>query len=157
MNVLLQGGLGNTMFQWAFGRSLSLRRGLPLSFDRSELDKDQKRKYRLDCYDIDVPIDNTTPRPIYTEKGCPYDSGTETAAGHSKFVGYWQSEKYFNVRMLFVRRSRAPAARRTRQRRTLYHGLMTRVYLYTHAAGTLPRRVWRTSSVAIRPNIIRRR
>ena len=63
MNVLLQGGLGNTMFQWAFGRSLSLRRGLPLSFDRSELDKDQKRKYRLDCYDIDVPIDNTTLRP----------------------------------------------------------------------------------------------
>ena len=83
------------MFQWAFGRSLSLRRGLPLSFDRSELDKDQKRKYRLDCYDIDVPIDNTTPRPIYTERGCPYDSGTETAAGHSKFVGYWQTEKYF--------------------------------------------------------------
>jgi hypothetical protein len=30
MNVLLQGGLGNQMFQWAFGRSLSLRRGLPL-------------------------------------------------------------------------------------------------------------------------------
>ena len=100
MNVLFQGGLGNTMFQWAFGCSLSLRRGLPLSFDRSELDKDQKRKYRLDCYDIDVPIDNTTPRPIYTEKGCPYDSGTETAAGHSKFVGYWQTEKYFNVNVV---------------------------------------------------------
>jgi hypothetical protein len=47
MNVLLQGGLGNTMFQWAFGRSLSLRRGLPLSFDRSELDKDQKPKTKF--------------------------------------------------------------------------------------------------------------
>ena len=34
MNVLLQGGLGNTMFQWAFGRSLSLRRGLPLGREK---------------------------------------------------------------------------------------------------------------------------
>ena len=156
MNVLLQGGLGNTMFQWAFCRPLSLRRGLPLSFDRSELDKDQKRKYRLDCYDIDVPIDNTTPRPIYTEKGCPYDSGTETPAGHSKFVRYW-NRRSISIRKLFATPLPAHVARRTRQRRTSYHGLTIGVYLYTHAEGTLPRRVWRTSSDVIRPNIIGQR
>ena len=36
--VKLQGGLGNQMFQYAAGRSLSLRLGTPLKLDRSRMD-----------------------------------------------------------------------------------------------------------------------
>jgi hypothetical protein len=94
MNVLLQGGLGNQMFQWAFGRSLSLRRGLPLTFDRTYIDTDVNRPYRLHHY-LDVTFG--TEGVPYNERGCPYDAGTLTAPEDSKFVGYWQSEKYFNI------------------------------------------------------------
>jgi hypothetical protein len=112
MNVLLQGGVGNQMFQYAFGRSLSLRRGLPLTFDRAELDADQKRKYRLDCYDIDIPFAKHF-GPRYMERGCPYDAGVLTANPNSQFVGYWQTEKYFNVeevRRAFTRPRGTPNA-----------------------------------------------
>jgi hypothetical protein len=117
MNVLLQGGLCNQMFQFAFGRSLSLRHGVPLTFDRSYIDTDKKRPYRLDRY-LDVDFAPSTGLPVYREKGCPYDPAALTANPNSPFIGYWQTEKYFNVEE--VRKAFARAARRTRQLLTLY-------------------------------------
>jgi glycosyl transferase family 11 len=112
MNVLFQGGLGNCMFQWAFGRSLSLRHGVSLTFDRSYIDTDKKRPYRLDRY-LDADFAPSTGLPVYREKGCPYDPAALTANPNSHFIGYWQTEKYFNVeevRKAFARPRGTPNA-----------------------------------------------
>jgi hypothetical protein len=110
MNVLLQGGLGNQMFQFAFGESLARARGTKVTFDRSYIDTDKKRPYRLHHY-VDVTF-GTEGLP-YNEHGLPYDAGTLTAPIDSKFIGYWQTEKYFNkymVREVFARPRGTPNA-----------------------------------------------
>jgi len=61
--VKLQGGLGNQMFQYAFGLALSRRTGRPLRFDRRFLDsrgiKSKHfvfRTYDLDIFPLECPL-----------------------------------------------------------------------------------------------------
>jgi len=68
MVVKLQGGLGNQMFQYAYGRSWGAK------FDRSGIIP--PRTYALEPFNL----------PIEFEDNCP------TAE-----QGYWQSEKYFDA------------------------------------------------------------
>jgi hypothetical protein len=88
MIVKLQGGLGNQLFQYAFGRTESLRRKEPLYFDTSLLDAgNPPRRYGLGDYNLEIEF--ATP-----------DTKGEV------FSGYWQSERYFNkdlIRKEFAR------------------------------------------------------
>lgn len=73
MIVKLQGGLGNQMFQYAYGATEAQKRKESLSFDTTLLEiGEPRRKYELGAF-MDVPIKNS---PDAEE-------------------GYWQAEKYF--------------------------------------------------------------
>jgi hypothetical protein len=100
--VRLQGGLGNQMFQYAFGRSVSIARGISLYFDRTVVDRcKDHRQYMMDAYDVKIeavlPTQWTTQ---YPEKGMPYDEGVFSADSYSLFLGYWQTEKYFKKHLI---------------------------------------------------------
>jgi hypothetical protein len=63
ITVKLRGGLGNQMFQYAFGRSLSIKKGENLTLDISSFNNtaiiDTKRKYLLDNFNIKPLISET--------------------------------------------------------------------------------------------------
>ena len=53
-NIL--GGLGNQMFQYAIGRSLSLRNGHELKLDITEFDHYKLRSFDLNLFDIESHV-----------------------------------------------------------------------------------------------------
>ena len=97
MIVRLNGGMGNQIFQWAFGRSVSLARNEELLFHTVGLDNGQHRAYSLDAFNINVEFKNHLNGPIYGEPNFRYDSGVYTAPPNSYYAGCWQTEKYLNV------------------------------------------------------------
>jgi Glycosyl transferase family 11 len=93
MIVRLTGGLGNQMFQYAFGRSLSMQRYDPLKFVWSRSTWD----YGLDAYNTRIELVNPPIHaPVYEEPGFAYDHGVMTSLKGSYYKGYWQSPKYFS-------------------------------------------------------------
>ncbi len=90
MEVSFTGALGNQMFCYAFGRSLSLALNAPLFFNLEDLDG---CVYTMDKYDLDIrfvgPIG-----PKYEEHGLPFQREVFSAQTNSKFRGHWLTEKY---------------------------------------------------------------
>ncbi len=115
ITVNVTAGLGNQLFQYAMGRALSLRTGLPLQLDIRHFRKKRARDYGLDQFTIRVKIGTrqTLPRQrpavvprwlwgrfadtrnVFRESGHGYDPRLEAVAGNAYLRGYWQSEKYF--------------------------------------------------------------
>jgi hypothetical protein len=118
ITVVLKGGLGNQLFQFAIGRRLAVGRDTDLSFDLSwfgnELPNETPRSYALAPYELDVSLDGArhpSSRPhartrigrflarrdelLIKEKGQGYDPAVLDAPDGSLLDGYWQSEKYF--------------------------------------------------------------
>lgn len=103
------GGLGNQMFQWACGRSLSLQYGKPVFVDINgykNQDGLTKREFQLSLFENLKNIDFSSHYEIYKDK---YFYGIHDYFNFKKSVsefqllssgnifldGYWQSEKYF--------------------------------------------------------------
>lgn len=119
--VRLQGGLGNQMFQYAFGRALSMRSGMELYLDPSPLNPKKNRGYQLDAFILSAKVADSrkiqyliTPHFIIRkklwkalkipfkyadthilEKNFPYDKNIASRKTSAYFDGYWQTEKYF--------------------------------------------------------------
>ena len=121
----LMGGLGNQMFQYAAGRALSLRLGLPLQIDLSWFHSSHTctpREYALGVFPIAASFArdeevaelrkqensrlNRRLRKIFGNRGwwrrCfvrephfHYWPGFENLKGPAMLEGYWQSENYF--------------------------------------------------------------
>lgn len=114
----LQGGLGNQMFQYAAGRAISARTGLPLRLDITNLSSKSHRDYELNAFNIinhtyrrpgEGRPDRLTrlldairlqdnapdPAPIYHEPHYHYDETFEKIDRECILDGYWQTEKYF--------------------------------------------------------------
>jgi len=123
--IYLQGGLGNQMFQYAFGRRLAFDRRVPLKLDLSWYGEQSLRRYRLNSFEIyaDVAskedianvrgsnlvgfldwfhngIDRRLPyflRRQVIEKSLQYDPKiVKFSRKNARLIGYWQCEKYFS-------------------------------------------------------------
>ena len=118
ITVVLKGGLGNQLFQFALGRHVAVRRGTGLSLDLSwfgnELSIETPRAYQLAPYELDVSLDGAShpssgPPPrtrvgrflarrrarLIRQAGSGFDASVLDAPDGSLLDGYWQSEKYF--------------------------------------------------------------
>ncbi len=121
--VKIFSGLGNQMFQYAFARSLSLKRGVPVKLDATALPDKFGRRYHLDSFNINAAMANqgeitrlseprfgllrriiakivrqARPRPKSYRKELKdyvYDSNMLVVDGDSYFDGYWQNQRYF--------------------------------------------------------------
>jgi len=109
-------GLGNQLFQYACGRAVSLRHGVPLKLDLGNFREFQTRRYGLDAFKIKateatpdairefLKTDThwhrlTTPRArrrVLRERGFAFDETVLHAGPDVYLSGYWQSPKYFD-------------------------------------------------------------
>jgi hypothetical protein len=96
MIVALQGGLGNQLFQYAFGRAVSIGRQEELFFHKVNLSPTSHRDYILDRFNTKVQLVNRPSGPYYRETVFRYDPGVFEAPAGSYFQGFWQTAKYFN-------------------------------------------------------------
>lgn len=116
ITVKLMGGLGNQLFQYAFGKRLAQETGLDVSFETSFFRKNPHRPLDLRVLDPHLPIaaphrvprkarhysyqtrilDYLFPRMIeHYEQGRGFDETLLRAARpHSYFEGFWQSTHY---------------------------------------------------------------
>ena len=58
LSIIIKGGLGNQLFQYAFGRFLSSKREEELKLDNTSMGniKDTSREYKLDNFNIKASI-----------------------------------------------------------------------------------------------------
>jgi len=118
----LKGGMGNQMFQYALGRALSLKYGVPLKLDIEEYSIKNKveRHYDLDLFNISAEVAQINEIPkshrniiknrflikinsimnrFFKEKGSEvsftFDSSILNIGPDAYLDGYWQSPKYF--------------------------------------------------------------
>jgi hypothetical protein len=127
--VKLDGGLGNQMFQYAFGRMLSNRYGTKLLLDTSQYglkNDNTPREYELSIFDIkasiasqaqldrykpyiSAKIDNILSRIVLPQRLIKprviheRDNRTNLYYDNVMYVGFWQSEKYFDSINMIIR------------------------------------------------------
>ncbi len=112
----LIGGLGNQLFQYAAGRALALRRGVPFAIDSRAFADYKTHAFGMQCFCADLTqaparllpkppaegrlqrlLRRFLPNPlrVYTEKAFTFDDGVLSLPDGTYLDGYWQSEKYF--------------------------------------------------------------
>jgi len=100
MIVRLQGGMGNQLFQFAFGRSVALARNEELLFEkRGDMSSGGSRfPYSLDLFNTDVKFvrPGQSGPEYYEATAVTFDNGVYAAPKGTNFIGYWQTEKYFD-------------------------------------------------------------
>jgi len=95
MNIIkVYGGLGNQLFQYAFGRAKQ-EKGLQVAFNIDWYKKERgvPRPYCLNKFNTDVNIADFNKSRVFVEKGL---SKTAVMADGFSFQGYWQSPLYFD-------------------------------------------------------------
>ncbi len=113
--INLKGGLGNQMFQYAFGRQLSITKKIELKLDKTGYDKNKYRSYSLDVFNTqaDFATDEEIAKLKYpwglVSKGWRWFKfkilrlqyigwfpDMLKVKDNSYIDGFWQSYKYFD-------------------------------------------------------------
>jgi Glycosyl transferase family 11 len=96
ITTVLQGGMGNQMFQYAMGYAQARRLKTELVLSTARLANDEKRQYNLSLYDLKEKITSQIVTPLVKEEGLPYNQQiVNRIKDGDTILGYWQSEKYF--------------------------------------------------------------
>lgn len=117
--VILNGGLGNQLFQYSFGRKIAHKTNSELKLDITSYQSNKDRDYKLDVFNINavekekysvifeskiinkirITLDKLRPlkkKRYYREKSFTYDKNIEELKSSDIYLdGYWQSYKYF--------------------------------------------------------------
>lgn len=94
VTIKLMGGLGNTLFQWALGRTLQAK-GRDVYYDTTAYQNNAHRQYWLAPFD-DLRFNNEPNRDEIYEGSHVFNPDFLTPREGSKLIGYWQSEQYFS-------------------------------------------------------------
>ncbi|MCO4839618.1 MAG: alpha-1,2-fucosyltransferase [Rhodobacteraceae bacterium] len=129
--VRIKGGLGNQMFQYAAGRSLALKTGMPLALDLRHYQRAREHGYALGEFALaDVPLDAAHLPPVLRdrplayclarltrrgpqflrENGLGFDPAIADISGPVWLEGYFQSERYFLAHAATIRAELTPAS-----------------------------------------------
>jgi hypothetical protein len=98
--IKLQGGLGNQLFQWAFGKSLSIDLNTEIYFDLSFLNQNipgiTKRHLELNKFPLikEKPLDIVYNQPLYVINDNTNIKNIDKSLNYY-LNGYFQKEKYF--------------------------------------------------------------
>ncbi len=127
--VRIKGGLGNQMFQYAAGRALALKTGLPLVLDRRYYRREREYGYALNAFKLaDVPLNAERLPPLLRgrplaywiwrlarreprllrQKGSGFDPAIAAICAPSWIDGYFQSERYFTAQAATIRAELTP-------------------------------------------------
>jgi hypothetical protein len=95
----IQGGLGNQLFQWAYGRSIELETNLVNYLDTNFYNYDNHRKFELNQF-LNIKYNTVIPKldkvTIYKiDDDFNYKKHILLKDSCYYLDGYWQSEKYF--------------------------------------------------------------
>ena len=122
--IRLSGGIGNQLFQYAFGRNLSLKIGLPLRFDTRSFDLENLRALQINKFSIEfeaahysdlacfglVPSKWFSLQRLFKNSGIIFKESEFELHSHILkkgqpvyYDGYWQSEKYFKENEAIIR------------------------------------------------------
>ena len=97
MNVVkIYGGLGNQMFQYAFGKAIE-KNGLPVTYEISWYNKPQEviRPFHLNRFRLTLKIGTfSSDRPTIHEKEFYRFVPNHLQRHDANFFGYWQNRKY---------------------------------------------------------------
>lgn len=113
IRIILLGGTGNHLFQYALGRYLAIKHDTGLILDQYRLGRGYNRRYELGRFEIaaravDAPVSTSdaarmrheqslqaTGIPIFTSQGQRFDSRVLSLPAPCILFGLFQSEKYF--------------------------------------------------------------
>jgi Glycosyl transferase family 11 len=112
----IQGGLGNQMFQYAYGRSLSYKYNtdfyLDISFYKNQF-SETIREFELDKFSntytyVNIPVLNNY-HIHRIQDSFSYQEHLVSSYTHYYLDGYWQSEKYFKINSDIIRNDFSPS------------------------------------------------
>ena len=101
VTVKLMGGLGNQLFQWAYGMALRVK-GYEAEYDISAYIGNLHRQYWLEPLVGSQPLGNSCQREVY-EGSHIFHPDALMPSYDSKMIGYWQTEQYFSHIANYIR------------------------------------------------------